>query len=41
MYLSASGALFAWQLEQVSRAPAPEFGSPMKAGGVEGDEDIA
>ena len=31
MYLSASGALFAWQLEQVSRAPAPEFVSPMKA----------
>ena len=36
MYLSASGALFAWQLEQMSRAPAPEFVSPMKAGGVEG-----
>ena len=31
MYLSASGALFAWQLEQMSRAPAPEFVSPMKA----------
>jgi hypothetical protein len=41
MYLSASGALFAWQLEQVSRAPAPEFVSPMKAGGVEGVEDTA